>query len=338
MVFTKKLKHSKFFWVNDFETLLEDFSSFYSVDFSGYNLRGIVFYGDNVGIDLADFRNLTLIILDNDGYAKYISYEKQENDLVLVENNAQKHSFIMMNYFGYLGAKLNLNNNSMLTVMNKKDFGLTVDSQIAVNVQAQNIEKTVIDEYETIPYSLNGGHWCTNEGCDSTSRGFCGPNVEGNGDMICNASSYVEDRECADDELGIQDDYIAPYPTVTGYKAAMYSIRDNFLLTTSKGKEYVDYYYKLSYSFKVLNLYETKGEDLADIMYRVRLKSVQYLIASSDDIILDNEEYNYLKERINEFKVLSSNKEYRYIFNKMDNDLDYLKNKTKAQLQNYFND
>ena len=142
----------------DFETLLNDFSSFYGIDLAEYNLRGIVFYGNDVSINLTDFRNLTLIVLDNDGYAKYISYEKQGSNLVLVENNLQKHSFIMMNYFGYLGSKLSLDNNSMLSIVNKKDFELTIDPQIAINVQPQNLEKTVLNEYETIPYSINGGH------------------------------------------------------------------------------------------------------------------------------------------------------------------------------------
>lgn len=319
----------------DFEALLNDFSSFYGVNLSSYNLRGVVFYGNEVSVNLTDFRNLTLIVLDNDGYAKYISYEKQGNSLVLVENNAQKHSFIMMNYFGYLGSKLNLDNNSMLTIINKKDFGLTVDSQIAVNIQAQNIEKTVINEYETIPYSLNGGHWCTMEDCDSTKRGFCGLDLGGSGKVICGKSDYIEDNECADDDAGYYDHYVlAP----SGYKAAMYAIRDGFLMQTDKGKEYVDFYYKLSYSFKILGLHQSKQESLADLIGKIRSKSLVFMMAGSNDVIISNADYTYLKGRITEFKALSSNEEYRYIFNKMENDLDYLKNKTKAQIQNYFND
>lgn len=62
------------------------------------------------------------------------------------------------------------------------------------------------------------------------------------------------------------------------------------------------------------------------------------MMAGSSDVIISNADYTYLKGRITEFKTLSSNEEYRYIFNKMENDLDYLKNKTKAQIQNYFND
>lgn len=320
---------------NDFETLIDDFSSFYSDDFSGYNLRGIAFYGDNVGVNLTDFRNFTLITLDNDGYAKYISYEKQASGLVLVENNPQKHSFVMMNYFGYLGSKLSLDNNSMLTIINKKDFGLTVDSQIAVNTQEQNIEKTVLNEYETIPYSLNGGHCCNMEDCDSTKRGFCGLDLGGSGHVICGKSDYIEDNECADDDAGYYDHYVlAP----SGYKAAMYAIRDGFLMQTDKGKEYVDFYYKLSYSFKILGLHESKQESLADLIGKIRSKSLVFMMAGSSDVIISNADYTYLKGRITEFKTLSSNEEYRYIFNKMENDLDYLKNKTKAQIQNYFND
>lgn len=319
----------------DFETLLNDFSSFYDIDLSGYNLRGVVFYGNDVSINLTDFRNFTLIALDNDGYAKYISYEKQGSNLVLVENNAQKHSFIMMNYFGYLGSKLNLNNNSMLTVMNKKDFGLAVDSQIAVNIQPQNIDKTVLNEYEIIPYSYTTtmSSWCNMNDCDTDTRGYCAwEDSERN--VIC---QYTSDAgACHDDEAGGFYDHvvISPY----GYKAAMYAIRDGFLLTTDKGKEYVDYYYKLSFSFKSLGIYQTKEESLIDLTNKIREKSLAFMIAGNSDVIITNAEYTNLKARINEFKVLSTNEEYRYIFNKMDNDLDYLKNKTKEQVQNYFND
>lgn len=320
----------------DFEELLNDFSTFYDIDLSGYNLRGVVFYGNDVSINLTDFRNLTLIVLDKEGYAKYISYEKQGGNLVIVENNAQKHSFIMMNYFAYLGSKLSLDNNSMLTVINKKNFGLTIAPQIAINVQEQNIEKTVLNEYETIPYSLNGGHWCNIDDCDSTKRGFCGPDIQGNGDMICQRSSYVEDNECADDEAGGYYDHYVLAPS--GYKAAMYAIRDGFLMQIDKGKEYVNFYYKLSYSFKILGVHESKQESLADLIGRIRSKSLEFIMADSDDVIVTEAEYTYLKGKINEFKVLSDNEEYTYIFNKMENDLDYLKNKTKAQLQNYFND
>lgn len=319
---------------SDFETLLDDFSSFYSVDFSGYNLRGIVFYGDNVGIDLTDFRNLTLITLDNDGYAKYISYEKQGSSLVLVENNSQKHSFIMMNYFGYLGSKLSLDNNSMLTVINKKDFGLTVDPQIAINVQSQNIDKTIINEYEIIPYSYQTtmASWCNINDCDTDTRGYCAWN-EKKRDVICN---YTDDGPCHDDEAGGRYSQVVIAPS--GYKAAMYAIRDGFLMQTDKGKEYVDFYYKLSYSFKALGVYESKAESLIDLTNKIRSKSLSFMIAGESDVIVTNTEYIDLKARINEFKVLSTNEEYRYIFNKMNNDLDYLKDKTKAQAQNYFND
>ena len=322
---------------SDFEALLNDFSSFYGVNLSGYNLRGVVFYGNEVSINLTDFRNLTLIVLDNDGYAKYISFEKQGSSLVLVENNSQKHSFIMMNYFGYLGSKLNLNNNSMLTIINKKDFGLNVDPQIDVNVQSQNIDKTIINEYEIIPYSYitTGRTYCTMQDCDSTDRGYCSM-LPDDTDVECHGGPSLDEQICNNDRGGQHYDHYVLAPS--GYKAAMYGIRDGFLMQTEKGKEYVDFYYKLSFCFHYLNIYDSKRDSMIDLINKMRSKSLVFMMADSDDVIVTEAEYTYLKGRINEFKVLTSNEEYRYIFNKMDSDLDYLKNKTKTQLQNYFND
>ena len=112
--------------------------------------------------------------------------------------------------------------------------------------------------------------------------------MEGNGDMLCQTSSYVEDRECADDEAGYYDHYVlAP----SGYKAAMYAIRDGFLQQTNKGKEYEDFYYKLSYSFKILGIHESNQGSLADLVGNIRLKSLEFIIAGYEDVIITDSEY-----------------------------------------------
>jgi len=323
---------------DDFYAFLADFKEYYNFNLSENRVRGIIFYGDNVNINLNDFRNVTLITLDEDGYAKFISYEKQNTNLTLMDNNPQRHSFIMMNYLGYLGTSLDLSNSSMLTVINDEDFGLSVDNEIATNLLPQNIDRTVLAEYKIIPYSytMTATTYCNMNDCDSNARGYCAVTPQSAPHVVCNAVTGSVNDVCVDDEADgrYKDHVIAPY----GYKSAMYAIRDNFLLKSEKGKEYVDFYYKISFCFQTLDIYDEKEDELIDLVGKIRSKSLDYLVASDKDIIINNNDYTYLKDMIDDFKTVSDNEEYQYIFNKMESDLNFLKNKTKSELKTYFND
>src|SRR5690606_16417560 len=191
-----------------------------------------------------EFNNFTLIISDNEGFYKFLSYNVNGNSLTLIDDDSQKHSFIMLNYFGFLGHQLNSSNNSLLVVFNSDTLDIEVSQTLKDNIKPENLELTALNEYSVIPYSYRGGHFC--DECEANSRGFCAWN-DGDKGIICNPSSYVEDNECADDEQTIKD---------ANARIAMYTIRDNFLLPTTKGKEYVDYYYKISYAFKIMGIYE----------------------------------------------------------------------------------
>jgi len=61
-------------------------------------------------------------------------------------------------------------------------------------------------------------------------------------------------------------------------------------------------------------------------------------LGNSNDIIISNNDYNELKAYIVKFRTVNANKEYQYILDVLDNDLDFLKNKKKNEIYNYFND
>lgn len=61
-------------------------------------------------------------------------------------------------------------------------------------------------------------------------------------------------------------------------------------------------------------------------------------MGNSNDIIISNNDYNELKAYIVKFRTVNANKEYQYILDVLDNDLDFLKNKKKNEIYNYFND
>jgi hypothetical protein len=312
-----------------FKSFIEALSSFYNTDLSNYTISGIVFYGDEVSVDLVNFNNLTLIVLDNEGYSKYISYKVNGSSLDLVNDNPQKHSFVMLNYFGYLGNTLNISNTSLLTVFNSDD-NITVSPTIIDNIKPENIELTVLNEYPIIPYSYRGGHFCTMEECDSTSRGFCGP--DNKREIVCQGSSYVEDNECADDNIGGPH---KPNETISEslvYRVAMYSIRDNFLLPTTKGKEYVDYYYKISYVFNIMGIYDQEKEDLEELFTFIRSKAIDFITLGSEAVMIDSTEYSYLENKIQKYKEFSNNEEYQFIFENITDDLAAIKDKTKADI------
>lgn len=313
---------------------MNDLSEFYNINLLTYKIRGVVFYGDNVSIDLNDFRNVTFIVLDDEGYAKYISYKNNTSTLELVENNLQKHTLIMMNYFSYLGAKFNDNNKSMLIVINDKDFGLSIGTQISNNLVKSKIDKTILDEYEVIPVSYQSTmkSYCDISECYSGVSGDCAWD-NASRDVICYEFS---NGTCHDDESDeyYNDKVIRP----NGYKAAMYSIRDSFLINTLKGKQYIDFYYKLSHVFKVSNLYSSEEKSLIEITNFIRNKSIAFILGNSNDIIISNNDYNELKAYIVKFRTVNANKEYQYILDVLDNDLDFLKNKKKNEIYNYFND
>ncbi len=60
------------------------------------------------------------------------------------------------------------------------------------------------------------------------------------------------------------------------------------------------------------------------------------MTAPVQKLIINNTEYSFISNKMDEFRVLSENEEQQYIFNKMTADLDLFKNKTR--LENYFDE
>lgn len=312
-----------------FERLINDLNDYYNLNLDLSNTVGIVSYSNVSNTEeLNNFTNIVVIKRNLDNLLEFLEYSNTNDILTQLEHNQKTYSFIPFNYLGYLGHKLNKDNVSISSIF-KATQSLNNTTQNP-NLTPSNIELTYINEFPIIPYSKDGGHFCKKSECDSTSRGFCGIVVgSGNEDPICNPSGYVEDNECADD-----DESLEPAKSLAGtnYKDKMYLIRDTFLANSEIGSKYINYYYKLSYIFKVVGIYDSHPEEVNEIMNFIRSKSVLFVTSNQNTIMITQSEYSFLIDKINDFKTYTDNEEYHFIMDDLADDLLLLKLKTKSQI------
>lgn len=74
---------------------------------------------------------------------------------------------------------------------------------------------------------------------------------------------------------------------------------------------------------------------MIDLFTFIRSKALDFVTSGSETIMINDVEYSYLENMIEEYKVLNDNEEYQFIFNKMAEDLSNIKNKSKAEIINY---
>lgn len=112
-----------------------------------------------------------------------------------------------------------------------------------------------------------------------------------------------------------------------------YNFRDNFLNKYSKGRDYIDYYYKVSYIVGGLSLININTFDQT-----LELTKKLYAIAdrmqngADNEIIINNDLKNYLDAAIEDYKTKSDNNEFKQIMNKIKSDLNQFKNKTRSHI------
>jgi len=114
------------------------------------------------------------------------------------------------------------------------------------------------------------------------------------------------------------------------------SIRDNILTKSSKGKEYINHYYKISKvenAFSVLNI----GNALENMDLAVNLVSLTSGLekGKDDEILIDKELKQKALLMIKEYKKISMNKEYQRILKTIENDVNELALKKKSEVKRY---
>jgi hypothetical protein len=112
-------------------------------------------------------------------------------------------------------------------------------------------------------------------------------------------------------------------------------IRDNTLSKSQKGKDYIDYYYKIS---AISNAYDVVNVNnvydhiaLATDLIQVTNK----FNSTSKEVIIDNDLKNGILEMVNSYKEVSKNKEFQNILKTIETDVKNLSLKEKQAVLNY---
>ncbi|MFN8353156.1 MAG: hypothetical protein U0Y10_01805 [Spirosomataceae bacterium] len=111
-----------------------------------------------------------------------------------------------------------------------------------------------------------------------------------------------------------------------------YSFRDNFLKKFKKGNEYIDYYYKIS---RITQMH--KGDSPVSLTDKISLAFDIYQIADAlqsedDEVIVSDEMFNRIHDKINSYREYSNNEEFQKILSNIDKDFKIFKNKKKSYI------
>jgi hypothetical protein len=317
----------------NFEDLKNKLVSLYDIKQSDSdNYVAITFYDNDINLNINNsITGFSILKSNNDGY--YLeNYRLEDDKVVLLKKYSKKYSAILVDFFGFLSVKTDIGNNSFLTIIKeKKEDGINLEARTYTT--DPKIDLALLEQYPII-FARSSGHFCTQVGCGTTARGFCAF-VDGNKDVTCERSDYVEDNECADDDTHEDVPEHEQEESITQGKAAMHFIRDNILAATFKGNEYIDYYYKVSYVLKVNDSYTANRTELKELFALIHRKAILFITANNNTIIIDNNEATYLKSLIDKYRLISNNEEYQFIFDKFESDLEALKNKNKGFITTY---
>ncbi|QEE49617.1 hypothetical protein FUA48_08485 [Flavobacterium alkalisoli] len=321
-----------------FELIVEDLIASYNFTTTDLSkITSIAFYGHNLNFSLQKENITGFTLLKNiDGNFITETYQVKDSKAISAENLTKIHKQrIFSEVFGYISNEINEENDSFFLV-NRPIEQQTIKLKNVEEEEDYSFELSLLDQYPII-YTNEAAskHYCTLTECDSEKVGFC-THVTDTEDSYCGKSSYIDD--CPDEEGGTdpgpeeEDDYTF----VQNARAAMYSIRDNIFSSSTKGQQYIDFYYKIGHVWKVTGTYNTNTADIQQLMDFIRRKSLYFLAAGSNDVIINTSEANYLRSKINTYKNVHSNAEYQYIFTTLDNDLNTFEGKTKADLLSIF--
>lgn len=119
-----------------------------------------------------------------------------------------------------------------------------------------------------------------------------------------------------------------------------YSIRDNFLSNSSKGRDYINYYYFVGRVVSANGLKVSIREYPAYFELAYKINNLGRKLMSEDgmnDILIDDSDYNYYINFIDtKYVGVSQNTEYQSVLSKVKSDFAKYKNLTKRQILDDF--
>lgn len=300
----------------------------------GENYRSIVFYGKNLGLQVD--KNITgFSILKNKGNRLLHNQYKIENGKAVLISSSDCSKIIFLQPLAALVCKISTVNNSYLMVSNSE---MSNSNSLQKGSEDFSFDQAVLEQYPFIlTQEIMSTHYCDASVCNSSSTGLC--NSREDGQVYCGVSAYITDGPfCPKDEhegVEPQDDQIQESVAQKQGRQAMYKIRDEILSLSTKGKQYIDFYYKLGYVFKVTETYTNKKAEMTEIMDFIDNKAAFFSSASLSDVIYNQTEADTIKTLIISFKTVTSNIEYQQILSTLNTDLNNLTGKTKSDILLY---
>lgn len=202
-------------------------------------------------------------------------------------------------------------------------------------------DRAVLEQYPFIfTYEIASTHYCQIDYCNTDQIGACA--AYPSGQVYCEVTSYITDNPgggiCPKDEHeGIQkdDEHLSETYAQKNGRVAMYEIRDKILALSPKGKQYIDFYYKLGYVFKITNTYIEKRKEITDVMNFIDNKAAFFITESMSDKIYNSVESKEIITIIKNFKKITNNKEYQQILITLESDLKNMDSKSKSEILFY---
>lgn len=318
---------------SDFQKAVTILTNKYNLRIETDNITALIVYKNkynslNIDKNISGFTYISKI--DNSFEMK--TYSIINDKLIKIIPFTKNKKGFTNDYFAYIGYSID---NENISVFSIRDYNEVQYFEKSNDELKTGIDFIVLEQYPTIltklQYEGDTGHFCNENDC-SGDRGWCAWD-DGANNIICQPSDYVEDTICARDEVKSSSTNFINNPLK---ETAMYYIKDVLFANSNRGSNYIDYYYKLSYAFKSAKLYKKNSTELGYFMNFVQDKAYLYFISNSNKIIIDSSEYEYLMNLIIKYQKEIDNNEYKTIFETFKTDLNFVKDKSKMEISNYF--
>jgi hypothetical protein len=287
---------SSLYLQGDFNGLVEEIFTNFDLPYKDNEYRSITFYGENLNLNIGENITGFSIVSYTPKGLKLETYKINDGQLAFSKDESKQfgNSFIG-EILGYYGHKVDNNNNSFVTIHNSAPVAKIYKSGFRYAG-----DLAILDSYPVIfTYEAARGHYCKRDECNSTNNGFCQHEVSSG--STCEPSSYVEDGGpiCPRSDEGETpaDGEVQPMDPSLQARAmsALYDIRDNILRSTTKGDQYIDFYYKLGFVFRATDAYAKNRSEMRDLFHFIDVKSLEFVAAGNNDVIINTTEANYLK-------------------------------------------
>lgn len=313
------------------------------LDKSFNQLAGIsVFYDNAILNQHVKFNNnniLGIIIyeLGNDGLMRHRFFlkdaqNKYEEKVSLLENmmSTTNQEFLVYKFFP------DMYKTNTIGISTLRDVNL--DTQKILEQKNEFNLFRVVETFKTV--KLHDNVVYRNGGDNEMFGGAVCENCAEGGNGVCDSGLYCNpvERGCDGEEQEIsaaERGILTPTASSTLFNLNLHrSLRDNLMSQYNIGEKYIEYYYAIS---GYLQKYDYQLTTLTKIISTLPEfnSSIEKLLDQNyngNDIIITESLKNDMFVIIAELKNVSNNSDYLFILNDLENDLNTIKNKTKAQV------